>query len=95
MTIEQTLMRMMHSCGGLTRGRGISDSVLALWTLGMISLHNVCNAIEEYCDVSLDTSEQHVDARTSRITRDDQDLKKMLNWLSQYPPFLKLIPFFP
>lgn len=87
MTIEQTLMRMMHSCGGLTRGRGISDSVLALWTLGMLNLHNVCDAIEEYCNVHLDSSEQHVDARTSRIARDNEDLKKLLDWLAQHDPF--------
>lgn len=87
MTIEQTLMRMMHSSGDLTRGRGISDSVLAHWTLGMISLHNVCEAFENYCDIHLDTSEQHVDARASRISRDDQDLKKLLHWFSQHPAF--------
>jgi len=30
MTIEQTLMRMMKCVGGLTHGRGITDSVLAM-----------------------------------------------------------------
>lgn len=35
MTIEQTLMRLMKSSGGLTHGRGISDSVIMKWTQNM------------------------------------------------------------
>ncbi|GBM36409.1 hypothetical protein AVEN_234798-1 [Araneus ventricosus] len=41
-TIEQTLMKTMKSSGELTRGRGITESVLTGWTLGMIHLHNIC-----------------------------------------------------
>ncbi|GBP82936.1 hypothetical protein EVAR_99727_1 [Eumeta japonica] len=39
-TIEQTLMRMFKSSGGLTHGRGITESTLASWTLGMIRLQD-------------------------------------------------------
>jgi hypothetical protein len=42
MTIEQVLVCSMKSYGGLTRGRGITDTVLTRWTLGMIYLQNIC-----------------------------------------------------
>lgn len=90
MTIEQTLMRTMKSFDGLTQGRGITDSVITLWTLGMVYLHNVCDEVEKFCGISLETVEQHVDMRTSRVFRDNADLEKLVNWLSQHPPFPKI-----
>lgn len=87
MTIKQTLMKTMKSIGGLTHGRGIKDSVLTMWTLGMIFLQNVCEEIEKYCDVSFTTSEQHIEMRNSRINRDNDDVKKLLDWFSQHPSF--------
>src|SRR5436190_19326000 len=90
MTIEQTLMRTMKSIGGLTHGRGISNSVLTMWTLGMVYLHNVCDEIEKFCGISIETTEQHVDMRSTRIVRDNGDLKKLIDWFSQHPPFPKV-----
>lgn len=75
-------MRMFKSSGGLTHGRGISESTLASWTLGMIRLQNVCEQITEYCNFTMDTSEQHVDYRDARVQRDNEDLEKFDNWLS-------------
>ncbi|CAH2098341.1 unnamed protein product [Euphydryas editha] len=83
-TIEQTLMRMFKSSGGLTHGRGITESTLASWTLGMIRLQDVCEQITEYCNLSMDTSEQHIDYRDSRIQRDNEDLEKIDNWFATH-----------
>ncbi|CAH1118147.1 unnamed protein product [Phaedon cochleariae] len=87
MTIEQTLMKTMKVKGGLTHGRGFSDSVLTKWTSGMATLHDVCQRIEEFCDISTGTSEQHVDLRPSRRDRNAADSEKLNNWLLQHPPF--------
>lgn len=87
MTIEQTLIRLMKICGGLTHGRGYTDSVIALWILGMASMHNVCYEMEKFCGVLLEMSEQHVDMRLSRIARDNADVEKLISWFSQYTPF--------
>ena len=87
MTIEQTLMRSMKSCGGLTHGRGMTDSMLTKWILGMPTNLRVTEKIEEYCDIAYNTSEQHVDGRKSRISRDNQDLQHFVQWLSSHPPF--------
>lgn len=77
MAIEQTLMRSMKSLDGLTHGRGIYDCVLNLWTLGMVYLHNVCNEIENFTSGLSSTTEQRVNIRTSRISRNNEDLKKL------------------
>ena len=41
MTIEQVLMKSMKTSGGLTHGRGISDSIIAMWILSTIALTTV------------------------------------------------------
>lgn len=87
MTIEQSLMRTMKCIGGLTHGRGVQDSVLSKWTLGMVFLHNVCDEVEKFCDVAFSSSEQHVEMRSSRINRDSDDAKNLMDWLCQHSPF--------
>lgn len=68
-------------------GRGIKDSVLSMWTLGLVSLNNVCDELEKFCNVVLATSEQHVEMRSSRINRDNDDVKKLMDWFCQHSPF--------
>lgn len=60
MTIEQTLMKAMKTSGGLTRGRELTDSVIAKWTFGMTLAHTVVDKIEEFCSLPLDNDEQRV-----------------------------------
>lgn len=77
MTIEQVLMRTMKSRGGLTHGRGFPDSVLIKFVATMIFLVSVCNQVENFCYIHSATSEQHVDARESRIDRYVADIQKL------------------
>ncbi|GBM39641.1 hypothetical protein AVEN_247196-1, partial [Araneus ventricosus] len=63
--------------------------VLTRWTLGMIHLQNICFEIEKFCDVKL-TSSEHVDTRPSRIARDNEDVAKLSQWLSEHNPFPKI-----
>lgn len=65
MTIEQTLMRSMKTIGGLTHGRGITDSTLSKWIQGLPAAHDVCENLEKCCGVYMANSEQHFDARLS------------------------------
>ncbi|GBL74097.1 hypothetical protein AVEN_230997-1 [Araneus ventricosus] len=46
----------MKTFGGLTHGRGVSDSVLASWTQGMTALQHICYGIEKFCGVDLTSS---------------------------------------
>uniref|UniRef100_A0A6M2DTR0 Putative product n=1 Tax=Xenopsylla cheopis TaxID=163159 RepID=A0A6M2DTR0_XENCH len=79
-TIEQTLIKSMKFRGGIT------DNVLSKWILPMIVMQNVCDEIENFCDIHYETSEQHVDTQSSRIDRDRNDSIKLQEWLSQHPP---------
>lgn len=87
MTIEQTEKKDSKSIGGITHGRGITDSVLGKWILAMPTISEVTNKVSEFCHVEFGTSEQHTDGRPSRIERDDEDVAKFLKWFSVHPPF--------
>lgn len=87
MSIEQILMRCMKTSGGLTHGRGISDSTLAKWILTMPVLIDVTESLQKFCNINFATSEQHVDSRSSRLSRDTDDLNKLLKFLSSYETF--------
>lgn len=41
MTIEQTLMRSMKSNGGLTHGRGITESTMTKWINSMTTMIDI------------------------------------------------------
>ncbi|KYN19380.1 Cytochrome P450 4C1 [Trachymyrmex cornetzi] len=84
MMIEQTLMRS-KTTGGLIRGRGVTDSVLGKWILGMPPAHNVTEQLERFCKLSLDNCEQHVEMRD--MARDDTDLQRLLQWLESHKSF--------
>ena len=87
MTIEQTLMRPRKTSGGLTQGRGMSESVLCKWILSMIVFIEVSDAMENFCQVSYVTSEQHIETRKSRISRDAADLRKLHEFFDSHYPF--------
>lgn len=87
MTIEQVLMRSMKCIGGLTHGRGLTESVRAKWIACTVATIEVCNNMETFCGASFSTSEQHVDTRISRIERDNSDLKKVTDFFAQFNPF--------
>lgn len=50
-------------------------------------MHNVCHQIEEFCGVNFVNSDEHVDARTSRIVRDNSDVEKVYSRFAQNDPF--------
>lgn len=53
------------------------------WTSGML----FCEEVENFCGVLSATTEQHVDMRSSRITRDNADVEKLDLWFVEHPPF--------
>ncbi|KAJ8888525.1 hypothetical protein PR048_008016 [Dryococelus australis] len=87
MVIEQNLVRSMKVKGGLTSGRDFSDSVLTQWIFYGPGCLKLCDALEKLCGNSNTSSEQHVELRDSRRSRDDRDIQKFLDWFSDHPPF--------
>ncbi|KAJ8868524.1 hypothetical protein PR048_030052 [Dryococelus australis] len=87
MFIEQNIMHSMKVKGGLISGHGFSDSVLTQWILSGPGCLKLCDVLEKLCGISNTSSEQHVELRDSRRSRDDLDIKKFLDWFSAHPPF--------
>ena len=50
LVIEQVLMRSMTATGGLTRGRGMTESQRTRWLLSMPACAEVNSAIQELTD---------------------------------------------
>lgn len=85
--IEQTLNRDFKIKGSAI-GRSITDSSLTSFTVTMPILHNIYEAVEMYSKTQFSSSEQHVEARDSRIERDSKDVQKLIKWLRIHNPFL-------
>ena len=87
MTVEQVLMRSMKTSGGLTHGRGITESVLKRWVQGMPGCSALINHFQDYCGKQFLTGEQHVELRMSRQIRDSSDVDKLIMWFTTHSPF--------
>lgn len=74
MVIEQSLMKSMKTDGGLSRGRSTQESVLCKWVYTMYATNIICEEIEKFCNIFLDSTDQHVD---SRVKRDNIDVNKL------------------
>ena len=96
-TIEEDLMRLFKSPGGMTHGRGISDSALTKWIHGFTYCITMCEAIESFANIHTSSSEQHKDLRPNSQARDHKDLETFLQWLkihSMVATFFVLLPGF-
>ena len=85
--IEQVLMRSMKTTGGLTRGRGMTETQRLVWLLSS----NVCSeanlAIQELTTVNFSTSEQHKDVSEARQKKDMMDTRELITFLNLRNPF--------
>lgn len=88
LAIEQTLMRSIKSQGGLTEGRGMTESVRHLWVLSLSSSANVQSAMMELTGAQIQSSEQHADLGITRRKHDFRDCQKFHAWLTERNPFL-------
>ncbi|GFO08627.1 hypothetical protein PoB_003513200 [Plakobranchus ocellatus] len=85
--IEQTLMRSMKSVGGLTRGRGMGDSQQTQWLLSRPACADMNSGMQEVTGSENTTSGQHAESSQSRMRRDDEDMRSILNFLLSRDPF--------
>ncbi|GFN75908.1 hypothetical protein PoB_000241400 [Plakobranchus ocellatus] len=87
LVIEQTLMRSMKSVGGLTHGRGMGDSQRTQWLLSRPACADMNSAVQEVTGSENTTSAQHAESSQSRMKRDDEDMRSLLNFLLSRDPF--------
>ena len=93
LVIEQSMMRVLKSRGGLTRGHVMTDSVITTWIHSMHACASIHNVLTELTHNQHKTSEQHVDLGASRLQRDKADLAKLKDWLARISPFNEEEPF--
>jgi len=85
--IESALMRSMKSRGGLTRGRGVDESVRTVWLSTMHECANVHLAMSSMTG-SQSGNQDHVELGATRVDRDRRDLDKILDYLAENSPFM-------
>ena len=69
-------MRSLKSCGVITRGKGITESVRHLWIGSMHRCAGIHDAMGNLTGQLHCTSAQHTELGKSRIRRDNSDLDK-------------------
>ena len=87
LVIEQVLMRALKSRGGLTHGRGLTESVRLTWIHSMHRCAEVRNAMVQLTHLMNTSSDQHRELATPRASRDQADVMKLVCWFSERDPF--------
>ena len=81
-------MRTAKSHRGLTRGRGMTQSVRSLWELSGHRRVEVHDVMTERSGSKHTTNEQHVEQSTSRKSKDFIDLGNIIQWLLTFNLFV-------
>ena len=84
--IEQTMMRSGKSEGGLTHGRGVTETVRTMWLSTLTECSAVHEAMMHLTDVEKHVAE-HVETTDARMKRDKQDLDGLVKYFESYSPF--------
>ena len=80
-------MRSVKSRRGLTRGRGVDESVRSVWLSTMHECANVHQAMFSMTG-SQSGNQEHVELGATRVDRDRRDLDKILDYLAVNSPFM-------
>jgi len=84
--IEQTLMCAGKSHGGLTHGRGMTETVRTTWLSTLADCSGIHTAMVQLSGTEK-VSAEHVGVTAPRMTRDRQDMDKIKKYLHTYSPF--------
>jgi len=86
LVIEQTMMKAIKSRGGLTHGRGLSESVRILWVKTMHKSAGVFSSLNSFTEFG-NTEVSHIDLGDSRRRHDISDIHKLIDWFEKNDPF--------
>ena len=81
------MMKSIKSRGGLTSGRGLTETVRLQWVYSMHKCAAVHRSMTTLTGLNHHTSDQHIDLGTSRSNRDFRDLNSIQQWFDQHEPF--------
>ena len=90
LVIEQVMMRSLKSAGGLTRGRGFTESVRHQWVITAHHFATIHEGMTGLTKLQLASSEQHIEMSEARRLRDVFDREKLYSWLKDHIPFSTL-----
>ncbi|CAH1113461.1 unnamed protein product [Psylliodes chrysocephalus] len=96
MVIEQSMMKVMKTDGGIAQGRSTKESVISKSVYSMHAMNTVCERLEDLANVRMDTTEQHVDASDSQVKKDTKHIRKLLEWFfthDYFPEVDKIVSF--
>jgi hypothetical protein len=74
--IEQVLMRSMKTTGGLTRGRGMSETQHNVRLFSTTACSEMNFAMQEFTSIRFNTSEQHKGRTAARQKKATTDTEK-------------------
>ena len=80
-------MRSMKTTGGLTRGRGMSETQRLVWLMSMPACADINNSMQNLTGTDFLKSEQHKDTTTARQEHDQQDTNTVIRYLLKRSPF--------
>jgi hypothetical protein len=80
-------MRSMKTQGGLTRGRGLTESVRNQWVFSLPTSIAIHDAMMARTDTKIVCSDQHEDLSKSRNDQDLQDINTLSTWFNDNNPF--------
>ena len=82
LAVEQVMMKAVKSRGGLTHGRGMTESVRLVWVHSMHKCGTIHRSLKALTGVDECCNElKHVELGQTRLQRDLRDLNEMLEWL--------------
>ena len=87
LVIEQVMMRSIKSRGGLTRGRGMTETVRLQSIYSMHKCAGVHDAMTTITSLKHNTIDQHVELGISRCKCDFEALCSIQEWFDQHEPF--------
>ena len=87
LVIEQVLMRSMKTSGGLTRGRGMTETQRLVWLMARPVCAEFNNAMQQRTGVQYNTREQHKELNTARQVKDMTGSCELLEFLESRNSF--------
>ena len=79
-------MHSLKTRGGLTRGRGMTETVMLTWVHTMHVCAQVHVAMTHLTRNHHKTSNQHAELGVNRINRGNNDLEKIQLWIEDHKP---------
>ena len=84
------MMQSNKSRGGLTRGRGVTETVRLQWMYSLHKYTGIHDAMTRATNLQYRTSEQHMDQETSKSKRHQQGLGKIQSWFVDMSLFITI-----